>query len=76
MATVITAQDRETIGSTDLNDALETVSGLYVSRSALGYASIYSIRGIAGGGGRTAVEAGLRIELRETSPRCSRTFPA
>jgi iron complex outermembrane receptor protein len=47
VATVITAQDIEAIGATDLNEALETVPGLHVSHSAIGYAPIYTIRGIA-----------------------------
>ncbi len=47
VATVITAQDIEAIGATDLNEVLETVPGLHVSHSTLGYAPIYSIRGIS-----------------------------
>lgn len=47
VATVITAQDIEAIGATDLDEILETVPGLHVSHSALGYAPIYTIRGIA-----------------------------
>jgi len=47
VASVITAQDIEAIGATDLDDVLETVPGLHVSHSALGYAPIYTIRGIA-----------------------------
>jgi outer membrane receptor for ferrienterochelin and colicins len=46
VATVITAQDIESIGATDLNEVLESVPGLHVSHSALGYAPIYTIRGI------------------------------
>ncbi|WP_197706820.1 TonB-dependent receptor plug domain-containing protein [Sterolibacterium denitrificans] len=47
VATVITADDIEAIGATDLDEVLETVPGLHVSHSTLGYAPIYMIRGIA-----------------------------
>ena len=47
VATVITAEDIENIGATDLDEVLETVPGLHVSHSTLGYAPIYTIRGIA-----------------------------
>lgn len=46
VATVITAQDIEAIGATSLDEVLETVPGLHVSHSAIGYAPIYTIRGI------------------------------
>ncbi len=44
--TVITAQDIEAIGATDLDEILETVAGLHVSRFHRSYTPIYSIRGI------------------------------
>lgn len=45
VATVITADDIEAIGATDLDDVLETVPGLHVGRSTL-YNPIYTLRGI------------------------------
>jgi len=47
VASVITAEDIDAIGATDLDEVLETVPGLHVSRSALGYNPIYTIRGIS-----------------------------
>lgn len=47
VATVITADDIEAIGASDLDEVLETVPGLHVAHSTLGYAPIYTIRGIA-----------------------------
>ena len=47
VASVITAEDIEAMGATDLDEVLETVPGLHVSHSTLGYAPIYTIRGIA-----------------------------
>ncbi|MDQ3775791.1 MAG: TonB-dependent receptor [Pseudomonadota bacterium] len=44
--TVITAADIKAIGATDLDEALETVPGLHVARSNLGYNPIYTIRGV------------------------------
>jgi outer membrane receptor protein involved in Fe transport len=46
VTTVITAQDIEAIGATDLDEVLETVPGLHVARSKLGHNPIYTIRGI------------------------------
>ncbi len=46
VATVITAQDMQAMGATDLDEILETVPGLHVSRNNIGYAPIYNIRGI------------------------------
>jgi iron complex outermembrane receptor protein len=46
VATVITAEDIAAIGAADIDEALETVPGLHVSRSPLGYDPIYVIRGI------------------------------
>lgn len=48
VATVITAEDIKAIGATDLDEVLETVPGLHVSRSPLGYAPIYTVRGVRG----------------------------
>ena len=46
VATVITAEDIAAMGATDLDEVMETVPGLHVSRSANSYAPIYAIRGI------------------------------
>jgi outer membrane receptor for ferrienterochelin and colicins len=46
VATVVTAEDIAAIGATDLDEVLETVPGLHVARSPLGYNPIYTIRGI------------------------------
>jgi len=46
VTSVITASDIEAIGATDLDEVLETVPGLHVSRRDFGYAPIYSFRGI------------------------------
>ena len=46
VATVVTAEDIAAIGAADLDEVLETVPGLHVSRSPLGYNPIYTIRGI------------------------------
>ena len=46
VTTVITAQDIEAIGATDLDEVLETVPGLHVSRSTVLHNPIYTIRGI------------------------------
>jgi len=46
VATVITAEDIAAIGAADLDEVLETVPGLHVARSPLGYDPIYTIRGI------------------------------
>jgi outer membrane cobalamin receptor len=46
VATVITLEDIAAIGAADLDEVLETVPGLHVSRSPLGYNPIYTIRGI------------------------------
>ena len=45
-ATVITAEDIANMGATTIDEALESVPGLHVSRSTLDYAANYSIRGI------------------------------
>ena len=46
VATVITAQDIEAIGASDLDEVLETVPGLHVARGTQTNTPIYSIRGI------------------------------
>lgn len=45
VASVITAQDIENMGANDLDEVLESVPGLHVSRNNF-YSPIYSIRGI------------------------------
>jgi outer membrane receptor protein involved in Fe transport len=50
VATVITAEDIAAMGATDLDEVLETVPGVHVSRNAIGYVPIYTIRGIGGAG--------------------------
>lgn len=46
VATVITAKDIQNSGATDIDDVLEMVPGLHVTRSTIGYNPIYSFRGI------------------------------
>ncbi len=46
VATVVTAEDIAAIGAADLDEVLETVPGLHVSRTPIGYNPIYTIRGI------------------------------
>jgi len=46
VASVITAQDIAAMGATDLDQVLETVPGLHVSRTNLSYSPLYQIRGI------------------------------
>lgn len=46
VATVVTAEDIAAMGATDLDQVLETVPGIHVSRGANSYSSIYIIRGI------------------------------
>lgn len=46
VATVITAEDIAAIGATDLDQVLETVPGLHVARSPVGYEPLYVVRGI------------------------------
>ncbi len=48
VATVITAEDIQALGADDLDQVLETVPGLHVSRSPVGNGPIYTIRGIRG----------------------------
>ena len=47
VASVITSEDIAAIGAADLDEVLETVPGLHVARSVLGYNPIYTIRGIS-----------------------------
>lgn len=47
VATVITAQDIANMGAADLDEVLETVTGLHVSRSHGAYTPQYFIRGVA-----------------------------
>ena len=46
VATVITSEEIEAMGAADLDEVLETVPGLHVSRSANIYAPLYVIRGV------------------------------
>ncbi len=46
IASVITAADIAAIGATELNEVLQTVPGLHVGISGVGYKPIFSIRGI------------------------------
>lgn len=47
VASVITAADIAAMGATDLDQVLESVAGIHVSRSANNYAPLYIVRGIA-----------------------------
>ena len=46
IATVITAEDIEAIGATDIDQVLETVPGLHITRSDQAYSPKFVIRGI------------------------------
>ena len=46
VATVLTSEDIAAIGAADLDEVLETVPGMHVSRTASGYNPIYVMRGI------------------------------
>jgi outer membrane receptor protein involved in Fe transport len=46
VASIITADEIRALGATDIDEVLETVPGLHVARSALGYNPIYVFRGI------------------------------
>lgn len=46
-ATVITSRDIEALGATDLDQALESVPGLHVSKNNVGMNPVYEFRGIA-----------------------------
>lgn len=49
VATVITAEDIAIMRATDLDQVLETVPGLHVSRSGLNWEPLYTMRGIYAG---------------------------
>lgn len=53
VATVITAADIAAMGATDLDEVLETVPGIHVSRASARYMSMYYVRGLLGGGQNT-----------------------
>ncbi len=46
VASVITSQDIERLGATDIDEVLETIPGLHVARNSVGYNPIYTFRGI------------------------------
>ena len=46
VASIITADEIRAMGATDIDEILETVPGLHVARSALGYSPIYTFRGM------------------------------
>src|SRR5512137_1182465 len=46
VSTVITSRDIEAMGATDLDQVLESVPGLHVSKSSVASKPIYSFRGI------------------------------
>ncbi len=48
VASVVTAEDISRIGATDLDEVMETVPGVHVSRNVQGYNPLYLIRGIHG----------------------------
>ena len=49
VATVITAEDIAAMGAKDLDEVMETVPGVHVSRTANFYSPSYTIRGVYGG---------------------------
>jgi len=49
VASVITAEDIKKMGAKDIEQALESVAGLHVSRGAVNYNSVFTIRGIGSG---------------------------
>lgn len=51
IASVITAEDIAATGATDIDEVLETVAGVHVSRSQVAYAPLYYFRGIGVGTG-------------------------
>ena len=48
VASVVTAEDISRIGATDLDEVMETVPGVHVSRNVQAYNPLYLIRGIYG----------------------------
>ena len=55
VASIITSQDIAAMGAKDLDDVLETVPGIHVTRPAIRYASTYVFRGIFNGVTNTQV---------------------
>jgi iron complex outermembrane receptor protein len=49
VASVVTAEDIAAMGATDIDQVLESMPGVHVSRSSVRYASIYTIRGLGAG---------------------------
>ncbi|MDG1819007.1 MAG: TonB-dependent receptor plug domain-containing protein, partial [Porticoccaceae bacterium] len=49
VASVITAQQIQAMGAKDIDQVLETVPGLHVSRDVIGYNPLYIFRGISAG---------------------------
>lgn len=49
VASVVTEKQIEQMGATDIDEVLETIPGLHVSRDAAGYNPIYTFRGIYAG---------------------------
>jgi iron complex outermembrane receptor protein len=49
VASVVTAADIKAMGATDIDEVLETVPGLHVARSNIGYNPLYTFRGIYSG---------------------------
>jgi len=49
VASVITSQEIRRIGATDIDEILQTVPGLHISRNHQGYSPIYTFRGIYSG---------------------------
>lgn len=50
VATVITAEEIGAIGASDVDEVLETVPGMHVSRASVRYAPMHFMRGIVGSG--------------------------
>lgn len=74
VATVITAEDIATMGANDLDQILETVPGLHVSRRAGLYEPVYIIRGIALGANNAQVlmlQNGVPMTIAFTGSRGS-----
>jgi iron complex outermembrane receptor protein len=55
VATVITAEEIAAMGATDIDEVLESVPGIHVTRTAIRYAPTYVIRGIYNGTNNTQV---------------------
>lgn len=50
VASVVTAEDIAAMGATTIDEALESIPGLHVTRASVRYAPTYIVRGIGGGG--------------------------